>query len=214
MWSFWIEWYKWLSPNSASDESHFLCLTHQEIEAGVPGQPRLHGESISQKHNFFKFKNKQLVMELFQPMPFAGLNTSSEPRPAPTSRPIASPTNARSGPRSTPKPSYVPQTSEVTPEVTLGARLLGGEIACIELLLVVYAHSPAHQGSTSVSPARAVAMEPRHLWAAFRAKRFPARFSYFPERLPPPSPLAGGKPTTGQSKACVVVKLMLAFVFL
>lgn len=68
--------------------------------------------------------------------------------------PLPWPTDARTAPRSTPKPSYVPQTREVTPEVTLGARLRGGEIASTEFLLVVYAHSPAHQGSTSVSPAR------------------------------------------------------------
>lgn len=121
------------------------------------------------------------------------------------------PTDARTAPRSTPKPSYVPQTSEVTPEVTLGARLRGGEIASMAFLLVGYAHSPAHQGSTSVSPARAVAMAPRHLWAAFRATRFPARFSYFPERFPPPPPLAlWSRAHGGQCTACVVVKFMQA----
>lgn len=208
MWSFWTEWYKWLSPNSASDKAHFLRLTHEETEAGatrVRGQLRIYGESMSERHNFLKLKLKVNNL-LWSSVPTRALGEpqylfSAKARADLTSL-LPSPTNARYGPRSTPKLSYVPQTCEVTPEATLRARLQGGEIANMELLLVNCEYSPAHHESTSVSPPALLPWRLDTCGPRSELRGFPRGFLTSRNGFRRPRfSLSEGEPTAGQPTA-------------
>lgn len=126
---------------------------------GYMVRPRLK-KSILKK---IKIRNKEITCygARSQSVPFAGLNI-----PVSASHRSRMPRRPHCGPRVAPTtPALVPaeprglhthrtpgsRPAAITPEVALGARLRGGESCNRERLLVSYARSPAHQGSTSGS---------------------------------------------------------------